>query len=266
VQSVVFAQLIGTEGIHVQATKSNRVRNRILAALPPDEYERLLTHLTTVPLQLGETLYHAGDNIASVYFPNNGIVSLVTHMMDGASIEVGTIGRDGMVGLSVLLGDERSPNQAVVQIADDAMCLSAGRLRQELARGGKLVKLLMLYTQATLFQVSQIAACNRNHHIGERLARWLLTCRDRIDSDELALTQEFIAEMLGTRRAGVSEAASILHSKSLIHYSRGHITILDREGLEKFSCECYAVVKNEFDRLLGNGSVGPEGHQSGTER
>lgn len=248
----------------MSATESNHIRNRILAALPPDEYARLLPHLTAVSLPLGETLYHAGENIAFVYFPCSGIVSLVTHMLDGASVEVGVVGRDGMVGLSILLGDERSPTQAVVQIADSAMRLSAGRLRQELARGEQLVKLLLLYTQARLFQVSQTAACNRNHHIGERLARWLLTCRDRVDSDELVLTQEFIAEMLGTRRAGVSEAASILQTQSLIHYSRGHITVLDREGLEQFSCECYAAVKKEFDRLLGNRSVRPESNQRWT--
>lgn len=234
------------------AKTSVEIPNKILAALPAREYERLLPHLKHVSLPLGQVLYEADDSISDVYFPNTGIVSLVTHLKEGASVEVGMVGREGMVGLSVLLGDSISPNQAIVQIADGAMRLSANALKEELSHGGQLQPLLLRYTQTLLRQVSQTAACNRTHHIGERLARWLLTCQDRVESDELILTQEFIAEMLGTRRAGVSEAATMLQVAGLIRYVRGHITVLNREGLEEFACECYAVVKKEFDRLSVN--------------
>jgi CRP-like cAMP-binding protein len=231
------------------AKTSAKIPNKILAALPAREYERLLPHLEPVSLPLGKVLYETGDSIHDVYFPNTGVVSLVTHLKEGASVEVGLIGREGMVGISVVLGDGIASNQAIVQIADGAMQLSVNALKEELSEGGQLQPLLLLYTQILLRQVSQTAACNRTHHIGERLARWLLTCQDRVESDELRLTQEFIAEMLGTRRAGVSEAATMLQVAGLIRYTRGHITILDREGLEEFACECYGVVKKEFDRL-----------------
>lgn len=227
-------------------------QNKILAALPGEEYYRLLPHLTPVSLPLGESLYETEDRIRYVYFVNTGIVSLVTHLKEGSGVEVGLVGSEGMVGLSVALGDDVSPNQAIVQIADGAMRMEAAALREELKRGGLLQTLLLRFTMATLKQVSQSAACNRSHHVAERLARWLLTCHDRVEGDELRLTQEFIAEMLGTRRAGVSEAAGILQGAGLIRYSRGHITITDRGGLEEFACECYAVVKAEYDRLLGS--------------
>jgi CRP-like cAMP-binding protein len=228
---------------------SANIPNKILSALPTKEYERLLPHLEYVPLPLGQVLYDMDDTILNVYFPNRGIVSLVTHLKEGASVEVGLIGSEGMVGLSVVLGDSVASNQAIVQIADGGMRLSVEALKQELSQGGQLLPLLLRYTQALLRQVSQTAACNRTHHVGERLARWLLTCHDRVESDELLLTQEFIADMLGTRRAGVSEAATVLQVAGLIRYVRGHITILNREGLEEFACECYGVVKKEFDRL-----------------
>jgi CRP-like cAMP-binding protein len=191
------------------------------------------------------------DRIRYVYFVNTGVVSLVTHLKEGSGVEVGLTGNEGMVGLSIALGDDVSPNQAIVQIADGAMRMEAAALSEELKGGGLLQTLLLRSTLALLKQVSQSAACNRSHHIAERLARWLLTCHDRVEGDELRLTQEFIAEMLGTRRAGVSEAAGILQGAGLIRYSRGHITITDRGGLEEFACECYAVVKAEYDRLLG---------------
>jgi cAMP-binding proteins - catabolite gene activator and regulatory subunit of cAMP-dependent protein kinases len=231
------------------AKDSAKIPNKILAALPAKEYARMLPHLEHISMPRGTILYNPNDTIEDVYFPNTGIVSLVTHMQEGASVEVGMIGSEGMVGISVVLGDGLSSNQAIVQIADGAMRLSVKRLKKELKQGGQLQPLLLRYLQTLLRQVSQTAACNRAHHIGERLARWLLTCHDRVDSDELDLTQEFIAEMLGTRRAGVSEAATMLQVAGLIRYARGHITILNREGLEEFACECYGVVKKGIDRL-----------------
>jgi CRP-like cAMP-binding protein len=228
---------------------STKISNKILAALPAKEYQRLLPDLEHVPLSLGNVLYETDDEIHHVYFPSASVVSLVKHMKKGASVEVGIIGREGMVGVSVVLGDGISSNQAIVQIADGAMQLSVVALKKELSQGGQLQPLLLRFTQSLLRQVSQTAACNRTHNIGERLARWLLTTQDRVDSNELALTQEFIAEMLGTRRSGVTEAAIILQDRGLISYVRGHITILNREGLEAFACECYEDVKNDFNRL-----------------
>jgi CRP-like cAMP-binding protein len=225
-------------------------QNKILAALPSKEYQRLLPHLTPISLGIGETLYETEETIKHVYFPNWGVVSLVTHMAEGTSVEVGLIGNEGMVGLSVVLGDDVSQNHAIVQIADGAMRMKTRALKTELKHGGKLQSLLLRYSLILLKQVSQTAACNRNHNLGERLARWLLLCQDRVGGNELRLTQEFLAQMLGTRRSRVSEAAIIVQNAGLIRYSRGIITILDREGLEEFVCECYQVVKAEFDRLF----------------
>jgi len=235
-----------------QTAKSAPIQNRILAALPAKEYARLAPHLTAVELPLGEVLYKTEDRIQYVYFPNSGVVSFVAHMEEGASVEVGLAGCEGMVGIPLVLGDDISPNEAIVQIADGAMRMKASVLVAELKRAGQLQVLLLRYALAMVRQISQTAACNRSHHVGERLARWLLTCHDRVHGDELKLTQEFIAEMLGTRRSGVSEAAMLLQAAGFIRYARGHITLIDREGLEEFACECYAAVKVEFDRLLGN--------------
>ena len=234
----------------LKAAKQPPPRNKILAALPGKEYQRLLPHLTPVSLLSGETLYETEDRIRHVYFVNGAVVSLVTHMEEGASVEVGLVGNEGMVGLSIVMGDDVSQNHAIVQIPDGAMRMETGKLREELKRGGRLQGLLLRYSLVLLKQVSQTAACNRNHNLGERLARWLLLCHDRVGGDEIRLTQEFLAQMLGTRRSRVSEAAVILQTAGLIRYSRGIITILDREGLEEFVCECYQVVKAEFDRLL----------------
>ena len=234
-----------------KTAKSSPPRNKILAALPDKEYQRLLPRLTPVSLSLGETLYEMEGSIRHVYFPSSSVVSLVTHMEEGTSVEVGLIGVEGMVGLSVVMGDDVSQNHAVVQIADGAMRMEASVLREEMGRGGRLHSLLLLYMLAAHKQTSQTAACNRSHNVGGRLARWLLMCHDRVEGDELKLTQEFIAQMLGTRRSGVSEAAILLQAAGLIRYSRGHITILDRERLKEFACECYEVVRVEFDRLLG---------------
>lgn len=229
--------------------------NKILAALPAQEYDRIFPHLTPVSLPLGEILYRTEGRITQVYFVSTGVVSLVTHLEEGASVEVGMIGNEGMVGLSIVLGDDVSPTEAIVQIADGAMRMEASALREELAQGGMLQSLLMRSALAMLKQATQTAACNRSHHIAERLARWLLTAHDRVEGDELKMTQEFIAEMLGTRRAGVSEAASILQTDGLIRYSRGHIRVLNRKGLEEFACQCYSIVKAEYDRLLGNNKI-----------
>jgi len=229
------------------------IENRILAALPTQEYDRLLEFLTPVSLPLGNTLYKPEERIEDVYFLNTGVVSLVANMKDGKSVEVGLVGNEGMVGLSIVLGDDISPNHAIVQIADGAMRMSSANLKKELKREGRLLSLLLRSTLVMLQQVSQTAACNGSHSVGERLARWLLMCHDRVHGDELGLTQEFIAQMLGTRRSGVSEAAIILQADELIHYSRGRITILDRKGLEEYGCECYGVVKAAADRLFSQG-------------
>ncbi len=178
------------------------------------------------------------------------MISLVTLLKEGASVEVGVVGREGMCGISIVLGDDRSPSQAIVQIPNGATRLKAQVLRDELKRGGELSSLLHRFILASFHRTSQTAACNRNHYVGERLAFWLLTCQDSIGDNNLKLTQDFIAEMLGTRRAGVSEAAMTLQSLGLIKYARGDINIVDRAGLEEFSCECYRVVRDEFDRLL----------------
>lgn len=233
-------------------TQQSEIQNKILAALPAKEYDGLSPHLELVALPLGLVLHKADERMKYVYFPNSGVVSFVAHMKEGSSIEVGLTGNEGLVGLPILFGDDISQNEAIVQIADGAMRLKAAVLTEELQRDGQLKSLLMRYALSLMKQVSQTAACNRNHHVAQRLARWLLTCHDRVNGDELKLTQEFIAEMLGTRRSGVSEAAVILQERGLIHYSRGKIRVLDRPGLEKFACECYAVVKIASDRLLGN--------------
>jgi CRP-like cAMP-binding protein len=226
------------------------IQNRILAALPTGEYQHLSRHLTPVSLPIGDILYNTDERITNVYFVNTGVVSLVANMKDGGSVEVGLVGNDGMVGLSVVLGDDISPNQAIVQIADGAMRMDVSALREELKGGGALQGLLLRSTLVMLKQVSQTAACNGSHIVAKRLARWLLMCHDRVIGDEIHLTQEFISQMLGIRRSGVSEAAIGLQSHELISYSRGVIRIIDRRGLEELACECYGIVRAESERLL----------------
>ncbi|HEX8922290.1 MAG TPA: Crp/Fnr family transcriptional regulator [Pyrinomonadaceae bacterium] len=226
------------------------VKNLILAALPFGEYERLLPDLEFISLPLDVSLYRSGDVIEYVYFPGEGVVSLVTHMRNGASIEVGLIGRDGMVGIPVLLGDDIASEEAIVQIEGGAMRIRSDLFKEGLKRDhSPLLTQLLLYTRTLMKQVAQTAACNRLHTVEERLSRWLLMCHDRMESDELPLKQEFISHMLGTRRASVGTAATELQAEGLIRYSRGHISILKRKGLEKTACECYRVVKGEADRL-----------------
>ncbi|MBF2018887.1 MAG: Crp/Fnr family transcriptional regulator [Hydrococcus sp. C42_A2020_068] len=224
--------------------------NQLLAALPRSEYQRLAPHLQLVSLSAGQVLYEPGETISEVYFPNRAMISLVSIMEDGSTTEVGLVGNEGMVGLPVFLGGEFTTNCAIVQIPDGAMKLDANVLKEEFHRGGELQRRLLLYTQALLTQVSQSAACNRQHTIEERLARWLLSVQDCIQKHEFPLTQEFIANMLGIRRSGVTVAAATLQRAGMIRYSRGKITIMDRENLEAAACECYRLVQSELMRLL----------------
>jgi CRP-like cAMP-binding protein len=223
--------------------------NQILAALPREDYERIASHLELVDMPHGQILYQIDQPIEQVYFPTNSMVSLVSQMSDGMSVEVGVTGFEGMTGLSVVLGVDRSPHEAMVQIPDGAVRASARVIKDEFKRGGALHDLLLRYTHSLLLMTSQVASCNRAHSVGARLARWLLMSYDRCVCTDLPLTQEFLAMMLGTRRAGVTEAAGILQTEGLIKYRRGHITIEDKPRLERYACECYGIVKAEFDRL-----------------
>jgi CRP-like cAMP-binding protein len=226
--------------------------NRILNALTRVEYERLSPDLEHIHLSLGQVLYHPEQPITHVYFPNRGTISIVSTFEDGGSVEVGMVGNEGMFGLCVVLGSISTPLEAVVQLPGDALRMRADVLRREFKKCGQLQDLLLRYTQAFIIQVAQNAACNRAHSVNGRLVRWLLMCQDRAHSTELELTQEFIATMLGIRRAGVTEAAGQLQTDGLIKYHRGHINILDRKGLEAISCECYPIMKKEFERLVGS--------------
>ena len=225
-------------------------QNHLLATLPIDEAERLYAHLELVELLLGGVLYESGDQLQYVYFPTGSIVSLLYVMADGASAEIAVVGNEGIIGIALFMGGETMPNRAVVQNAGYAYRLKGELLKKEFNRGGELQHLLLRYTQALLTQMSQTAVCNRHHSVDQQLCRWLLLSLDRLPSNELSMTQELIANMLGVRREGVTEAAGKLQSAGLIHYSRGRITVIDRPRLEARACECYQVVKMEFDRLL----------------
>lgn len=233
------------------ATPPPAISNRVLNALTPDEYERLRPLLEPVGLRLGEVLYHPNQPITHVFFPNRGTVSVVSVFEDGGSVEVGMVGNEGMFGVSVFLGSISTPLQAVVQLPGEGLRMRADVLVREFAKGGQLQDLLLRYTQAFITQVSLTAACNRAHPLDGRLAKWLLMCQDRAHSVDLQTTHEFIATMLGTRRAGVTEAACKLRESGLIDYRRGRVTVLNRAGLEATSCECYPIVKREFERLVG---------------
>jgi CRP-like cAMP-binding protein len=230
--------------------------NRILKSLPLEEYERLSADLEPVSLTLGEVLCHPDEPITHVYFPNRGTVSIVSDFEDGTSVEVGMVGNEGMFGVCVFLGSISTPLLAQVQLPGDGLRMQTDVLKREFNKGGQLQDLLLRYTQAFITQIAQTAACNRAHPIEGRLAKWLLMCEDRANSKQLELTHEFMATMLGTRRAGVTEAAGGLKSRGLIDYRRGHVSIIDRKGLESVTCECYPIVKKEFARLMGsNGHV-----------
>ena len=224
--------------------------NRLLAALPHVEWERWRPQLELVEMPLGKVLYEPGTTLAHVYFPTTSIVSLLYVMEDGASAEIAVVGREGLVGISLFMGGATTPSRAVVQSAGQAFRLTADLMLQEFNRAGPVLHLLLRYTQALITQMAQTAVCNRHHSLDQQLCRWLLLSLDRLDSRELVVTQELIANMLGVRREGVTEAAGDLQKAGLIRYRRGHITVLDRQRLEQRTCECYAVVKKEYDRLL----------------
>lgn len=225
--------------------------NQILAALPQSEYSRLAPYLKPVFLNIGSILHNSGQSISQVYFPEQAIISLVSIMMDGSTTEISLVGNEGMIGVPVVLGDLCANYCSMVQVSGTAIALSTDILKRELRDSEHLRQLLLLYTQAQLIYVSQTAACNRQHLIEERLIRWLLSVQDCLQSNELPVTQEVIANMLGVRRTTVSEAASILQQKGLIQYRRGRIKILDRDRLESSACECYSIIRNEYARLLG---------------
>ncbi|MBS1197920.1 MAG: Crp/Fnr family transcriptional regulator [Proteobacteria bacterium] len=225
-------------------------QNHLLAALPPDEFERLSPHLELVLMPLGKMLYEPGTQLHHAYFPTSAIISLHHVMESGASAESAGVGNEGMLGVALFMGGDTMPSSAVVQTAGQAYRLERCLLKQEFNRAGALQHLLLRYTQALMIQMSQTAACNRHHTVEQQLSRWLLLTLDRLPSADLVMTQELIAGMLGVRREGVTEAAGRLQHAGFISYRRGHITVLDRVGLETHACECYAVVKNELRRLL----------------
>ncbi|EIF33961.1 cAMP-binding protein [Burkholderia sp. Ch1-1] len=230
--------------------EDHRSSNHLLAVLPQAEWTRLAPHLVPVDLALGQVVYESGDRLDHVYFPSTAIVSLLYVMKDGASAEIAIVGNEGLVGIALFMGGETMPNRAVVQSAGRAYRLEARFLKEEFHRAGPVQRLLLRYTQALITQMAQTVVCNRHHSIDQQLCRWLLLSLDRLPSNELNMTQELIANMLGVRRAGVTEAAVKLQDAGLIRYSYGHIEVLDRAGLEKRVCECYGVVKRECDRLL----------------
>jgi len=225
-------------------------QNQILDALSPAARERLFPHLQIEALPLGMVLYESGDTLRHIYFPTDSIVSLLYVLEDGASAEIAVVGNDGAIGVALFMGGETTTNRAIVQSGGTAYRLTGSRLKQEFERHGEMLHILLRYTQALITQMAQTAVCNRHHSVDQQLCRWLLLSLDRLSSNQLAMTQELIANMLGVRREGVTEAAGKLQKLGVIDYRRGHITVLDRPKLEQLSCECYAVVKKETDRLV----------------
>jgi len=224
--------------------------NHILAALPAAESERLFPHLERVQMPLGAVLYESGDTLRHMYFPTDCIVSLLYVLEDGASAEIAVVGNEGAIGVALFMGGETTPSRAIVQSAGFAYRLTGKRIKEEFNRHGQMLHVLLRYTQSLITQMAQTAVCNRHHSVHQQLCRWLLLSLDRLHSSKLTMTQELIANMLGVRREGVTEAAGQLQNLGVISYSRGEITVLDRSRLEQLSCECYAVVKRETDRLL----------------
>lgn len=235
----------------MSATPNPR-QNHLLAALPAADFARLQSGLKLVPLPLGEVLYESGSQLRHVYFPTTAIVSLLYLLADGASAEIAVVGNEGIIGISLFMGGETTPSRAVVQSAGHGYELAGNLLKDEFTQGGVMQHLLLRYTQALITQMAQTAVCNRHHSLDQQLCRWLLLSLDRLSGNDLIMTQELIANMLGVRREGVTEAAGNLQAAGLIQYSRGRITVVDRPGLEARTCECYAVVKKESDRLLPN--------------
>jgi CRP-like cAMP-binding protein len=234
----------------VKILPSDVIQNHLLAGLPQPEAHRWLPNLQIVDLPLGQVLYESGVTLNHVFFPTTAIISLLYVMEDGASAEIAVVGNEGIVGISLFMGGESTPSRAVVQSAGKAFRLKAQVMKDEFNRAGPVLHLLLRYTQALITQMAQTAVCNRHHSLDQQLCRWLLLSLDRLEGNQLAMTQELIANMLGVRREGVNESALKLQHAGLIQYARGHITVLDRAALEKRCCECYAVVKKEYDRLL----------------
>lgn len=226
--------------------------NRLLAALPPDERARIEPHLSVVNMPLGQVVYESGDHLSHVYLPTSAIISMLYVMENGASAEIAVVGNDGLLGVALFMGGETMPNRAIVQSAGEALRLSGEIVKDEFARGGAIQRLFLRYTQALITQMAQTAVCNRHHSISQQFCRWLLLSLDRLDSNDVRMTQELIANMLGVRRAGVTETARKLQDEGVIRYTRGLIEVLNRRALEAQVCECYKVVKRESDRLLGN--------------
>jgi CRP-like cAMP-binding protein len=224
--------------------------NHLLSALPEAEWGRWLPQLEWVKMPLGEVLYESGTQQTHIYFPTTAIVSLLYVMESGASAEIAVVGNEGAVGISLFMGGESTPSRAVVQSAGQGFRLKALMIKDEFNHSMPVMHVLLRYTQALITQMAQTAVCNRHHSLDQQLCRWLLLSMDRLEGNELVMTQELIANMLGVRREGVTEGALKLQKSGLIRYSRGHITVLDRKGLEERTCECYAVVKKEYDRLL----------------
>ncbi len=248
---MILPTLVRPPGHMVKETTSpSPYENRLIAALPEDVVERLVPHLELVNLPLGKVLHESGDPEKFVYFPTDSIVSLLYVMSNGASAEISVVGNEGIVGVAVFMGGESTTSRAVVQSAGSAFRLPRQRLKDEFNRHSELMYLMLRYAQALITQMAQTAVCNRHHSIDQQLCRWLLMSLDRLAGDELNMTQELIANMLGVRREGVTEAAGKLHKLGYIRYKRGHIRVLDRSEIERRSCECYAVVKDECDRLL----------------
>jgi len=231
------------------AAEPSLTQNKLLNAFPPDARERLFPHMKLMDLPLGKVLYESGGALHNVYFPTDSIVSLLYVMESGASAEISVVGNEGVIGIAVFMGGESTPSRAVVQSAGSAYALPAQLLRSEFNAYSDMRLLLLRYTQALITQMAQTAVCNRHHSIDQQLCRWLLLSLDRLPSNRLIMTQELIANMLGVRREGVTESAGKLQDRGVIEYHRGQITVLDRPLLEKLSCECYAVVKKETDRL-----------------
>ena len=225
-------------------------QNHLLAALPAAEWQRWRPRLERVELPLSQVLYESGGTLSHVYFPTTALISLLYVMENGASAEIAVVGNEGIVGISLFMGGDSTPSRAVVQSAGQGFRLKAQIMKDEFNRAGPVLHLLLRYTQALITQMAQTAVCNRHHSLDQQLCRWLLLSMDRLQGNELVMTQELIANMLGVRREGVTEAALKLQKTGLIHYARGHITVLDRGALEKRSCECYSVVKKEYARLL----------------
>jgi CRP-like cAMP-binding protein len=237
------------------ATSPDPRKNQLLAALPADEWARWLPSLEAVDMPLGKVLYESGTTMTHVYFPTTSIVSLLYVMEDGASAEIAVVGNEGIVGISLFMGGESTPSRSVVQSAGQGFRMRGQLLKDEFNRSSPVLHLLLRYTQALITQMAQTAVCNRHHSLDQQLCRWLLLSLDRLQTSELVMTQELIANMLGVRREGVTEAAANLQRAGLIQYRRGHITVLDREKLEQRTCECYEVVRKEYERLLPVGSA-----------